>query len=165
MNVHFIDTSVFCNILDVPGKNQQKEDVMRELRELIKDKDGNALILPFATIVETGNHIAHCPDGNIRRKVAIRFIEVIKKTVNDDAPWQFYSDQFSEEDLLEMCRHFPDAAMSGMAFGDVSIVQAYNRYKQETPAIHTIRIWSIDTHLKDRYVDNVIPQNLRNSRH
>lgn len=28
MFVHFIDTSVFTNIINVPGRNQQRENVM-----------------------------------------------------------------------------------------------------------------------------------------
>lgn len=79
MYVHFIDTSLFLNIVNVPGRNQQREEVMRELKELLKDSKANALILPFATIIETGNHIAHCSDGNERRKAAQRFCEFIEK--------------------------------------------------------------------------------------
>ena len=67
MYVHFIDTSVFLNIINVPGRNQQREEVMKELKGLLEQKDVNTLILPFATIIETGNHIAHCGDGNQRR--------------------------------------------------------------------------------------------------
>ena len=108
MYVHFIDTSVFMNIVNVPGRNQQRAEVMQELRELLKDNKTNALILPFATIIETGNHIAHGNDGNERRKAAQRFCECIQKTVKNEAPWQYYGNQLQEEDLLEICKDFPD---------------------------------------------------------
>ena len=55
MFVHFIDTSVLLNIIDVPGRNQQRKEVMEELKSLTEKKDINALVLPFATIIETGN--------------------------------------------------------------------------------------------------------------
>lgn len=162
MYVHFIDTSVFLNIIDVPGRNQQREEVMRELKGLLEDTTQNVLILPFATIIETGNHIAHCADGHDRRKTAKKFVECIEKTINHDAPWQYYGKQLTKEDLWEICEEFPDCAMRGEGFGDLSILQTYKKYKDETPAIHKIRIWSVDGHLKDVYEETIEPIKLRN---
>ena len=162
MYVHFIDTSVFLNIVNVPGRNQQREMVMGELKELLKNNKTNALILPFATIIETGNHIAHCGDGNERRKAAQRYCECIKKTVMNEAPWQYYGNQLTAEDLIEICDDFPDFAMREEGFVDLSIIQAYKKYKDETPAIHKIRIWSVDSHLKDIYEETIETINLRN---
>lgn len=162
MYVHFIDTSVFLNIVNVPGRNQQREEVMRELKELLKNSKSNTLILPFATIIETGNHIAHCGDGNQRRKTAEKFCKCIEKTVTNEAPWQYYGNQLTAEDLSEICRDFPDFAMREEGFGDLSIIRAYNKYKSETPAIHKIRIWSVDSHLKDIYKETIETVNLRN---
>lgn len=46
-----IDTSVFLNVLDVPGFNQDRDSVLRELERLI---NRNAtLLLPMAAVVET----------------------------------------------------------------------------------------------------------------
>ena len=162
MYVHFIDTSVFLNIIDVPGRNQQREEVMLELRKLMEDLKNNVLVLPFATIIETGNHIAHCGNGSERRESAKRFVECIENTINNNAPWQYYGNQMTTEDLHEICKEFPDVAMRGEGFGDLSIVKAYKKYKNETPAIHKIRIWSVDGHLKDVYDEIVEPINLRN---
>ena len=44
MFVHFIDTSVLLNIIDVPGRNQQRKEVMEELKSLTEKKDINALL-------------------------------------------------------------------------------------------------------------------------
>lgn len=162
MYVHFIDTSVFLNIVNVPGRNQQREDVMRELKELLRNSSENVLILPFATIIETGNHIAHCGDGNMRRKTAQKFCECIKKTVENEAPWQYYGNQLTMKDLSEICKEFPECAMREEGFGDLSIIQAYKKYKEETPAVHKIRIWSVDAHLKDIYEETVEPIRRRN---
>lgn len=162
MFVHFIDTSVFLNIINVPGRNQQHDEVMKELKELLSQKDENAFILPFATIIETGNHIAHCSDGNQRRKAAEKFTECIEKTINNKASWQYYGNQLTPEDLKQICMEFPDFAMRGEGFGDLSIIRAYEKYKDETPAIHKIRIWSVDKHLKDHYEETVETIKLRN---
>ncbi|MFR5601099.1 MAG: hypothetical protein ACLTKI_01475 [Lachnospiraceae bacterium] len=146
MNVHFIDTSVFTEILNVPNMNDHHAGVMKELKKMIVGKD--TLILPFATIIETGNHIAQNGNGNQKRAAAERFTECILKTVNGQAPWSYYGEQMTKEELRVICRDFCDYAMCGEGFGDLSIIRAYERYKAETPAISRIRIWSQDTHLQ-----------------
>lgn len=161
MYVHFIDTSIFLNVINVPGRSQHHVEVMDELKALIKTKD-SALVLPFATIIETGNHIAHCGDGQQKRKAAEKFRECIDKTIHNKAPWQYYGNQMTKEDLQAICDKFPDCAMRGQGFGDLSIVRAYEKYKSETPAIHKIRIWSLDAHLKDIYDETIEPIQLRN---
>lgn len=85
MYVHFIDTSVLLNIINVPGRNQQRDEVMSELKILVTEKEKNALVLPFATIIATGNHIAHCGDGHERRKSAEKFKECIERTISNEA--------------------------------------------------------------------------------
>lgn len=162
MYVHFIDTSVFLNILNVPGRNQQHDEVMKELKELLKEKDKNVFGLPFATIIETGNHIAHGGDGNQRREAAERFTKCIEKTINNKAPWQYYGNQLTSDDLKIISREFPNCAMRGEGFGDLSIIRAYEKYRDETPAISKIRIWSIDRHLKNNYQETVERIQLRN---
>lgn len=98
MNVHFIDTSIFLEIL------------------------------PFAAIIETGNHIAPNGDGRQKRECAQRFAECIIKTVEGQAPWSYYGEQMTKEDLYHMCGQFCDYAMRGEGFGDLSIIRAYQRY-------------------------------------
>ncbi len=163
MRVHFIDTSVFTNILDIPFMNDQRKEVIKELNKLIDNREIEKLILPFATIIETGNHIAHNGDGNQRRQAAERFCKVIRKTLEWEAPWAYYGKQLQEEDLQTICGLFPDAAMRGEGFGDLSIINAYNKYKNETPAISEIRIWSIDSHMQDRYNEKFELPYIRNN--
>ena len=56
-----VDTSVFLNVLDVPGFNQDREADLARFRELIEA--GANLLLPIAAIFEAGNHIAQLADG------------------------------------------------------------------------------------------------------
>ena len=146
MNVHFIDTSVFVELLNIPVKSKDSRHYQQELLEL-KKSGSETLILPFATIIETGNHIAQNGDGNQRRACAKRFCDCIQKTIRGEAPWIYYGEQLSQEDLEIMCGQFPDAAMREEGFGDLSIIQAYEKYKRETPGIAHIRIWAKDNHL------------------
>lgn len=51
------------------------------------------------------------------------------------------------EILLKLSFEFPDSAMRGTGLGDLSIIRAYEKYKECVPRIGTIMIWSIDSHL------------------
>ena len=56
LDIVIVDTSVFLNVLDVPGFNQDREADLARFRELIEA--GANLLLPIAAIFEAGNHIA-----------------------------------------------------------------------------------------------------------
>ena len=78
MNVRFIDTSVMLNLLEVPNMCGDAEKVKMEWKRNLEAND--VLIMPSATIIETGNHIAHISNGNKRRDMSIvyayeRYIE------------------------------------------------------------------------------------------
>ncbi|MCD8021777.1 MAG: hypothetical protein LUF30_01905, partial [Lachnospiraceae bacterium] len=146
MNVHFIDTSVFAVLLQIPGFNEERrEELFKELKRITADRE--VLILPFATIIESGNHIAHIAEGHQRRETARRFVDCIEKTVDGEAPWTYYGEQMTPEELRIMCKDFVSYAQRKEGFGDLSIVRAYERYKEDTPAVSRIRIWSLDKHL------------------
>jgi hypothetical protein len=57
--IRIVDTSVLCNLLRVPHKDQDAEIAAEEFREAQEDKD--VFLLPIAVIYETGNHIAQVP--------------------------------------------------------------------------------------------------------
>ena len=85
MTICLVDTSIFCNILEVPGRCQDKQRVVDELEQKIGEESN--LLLPLAAIVETGNHIAHCTNGGARRKVAKRFVKQVRMAIEGTAPW------------------------------------------------------------------------------
>jgi hypothetical protein len=146
LHVSIIDTSVLCNIINIPNRNEKRAEVLREFEKLVEDKQ-QLLILPFATIIETGNHIAHIADGNIRRMRAQVMADLIARTANDQAPWSYYGKEFEREQLLEISEQLVDYAVAETGFGDLSIIQVYKKYKETVPNIASIRIWSLDNHL------------------
>lgn len=99
MNVRFIDTSIFVNILDIPNMNDKRSQVIEEFQAVIKDKS-QVLILPLATIIETGNHIAHISNGEIRRQKAKRMAAFLENTASGKAPWKYYGKELETDDLL-----------------------------------------------------------------
>ncbi|WP_113675284.1 hypothetical protein [Vallitalea guaymasensis] len=159
MNVHFIDTSVLVNILDVPYMNADREKVLDEY-ERLRESGIDTLILPLATIIETGNHIAHLRDGNVRREKGKHMADMLKDMAEGNAPWEYYEEEINRDDLLYFAEKFPDMAMAETGLGDLSIIAAYNKYKESVPAIGYIRIWSIDYHLQS-YSEEMITEQRR----
>jgi hypothetical protein len=147
MNVRFIDTSVMLNLLEVPNMCGDVEVVRKQWRECLDE--GDFLIMPVATMIETGNHIAHIANGNVRRTIAGKFSNFLRKTAEDEAPWKLYGVKNMKDELLYLSEHFEDFATRKVGIGDMSIVYAYEHYIEEVPAIGNIMIWSTDAHLQE----------------
>ncbi len=153
MNVRFIDTSVMLNLLEVPEMCSKAKEVKEQWKEVLRTEE--VLILPVATIIETGNHIAHISNGNVRRTIAGKFGEYLRKTAEGEAPWQLYGVELDKEGLLYLAEHIEENAMREIGVGDLSIIYAYEQYKEKTPAIGKIMIWATDTHLQGYIEENV----------
>lgn len=138
-----IDTSIFVEILDVPGKASQHNQVLHALEEKITASE--SLFLPMATIIETGNHIAQNGDGNQRRSCAQRFVEQVKLALAGTSPFQPIS-FLTQDALSQWLAEFPDSAMGGSGLGDLSIIHDYHRL-YALNAGRRVYIWSLDKHL------------------
>jgi len=143
--VHFVDTSILCCLLRIPKFCDDKYmEVEEELLGIINRCE--ILILPIANIIETGNHIAHISDGNIRRAIARKFAQYLRDTADNVAPWSLINLEWTPDDLRKFADLFPDQAMRQVGFGDMSIIDAYEDYIKRTPGV-SVRIWSTDGHL------------------
>lgn len=139
-----VDTSVFCNILGVPNRSQQKDETLLELEKLIRRS--TILLLPMATIYETGNHIAQNGDGRVRRQKAEQFVNQVRDAISGKAPWT-PTPLHGAHKMMVWLEDFPDWANRGSGFGDLSIQQVY----AEQCLLHQARrvyIWSYDAHLR-----------------
>jgi hypothetical protein len=144
MSVVLIDTSVFCNIVPVPGFDQDRDEVFERLNELIQKKA--TLLLPMAAVLETGNHIAQLPNGQVRRSTATKFCEQVMDAINGTAPWT-PTPFWDIEGLKLWLGEFPRAAMEKKGIGDLSIIKEW----EHQCALHRARrvtIWSADGHLE-----------------
>lgn len=142
--IHLIDTSVFCCLLPVPGMCSPEEHkaAVAELKSLIS-RSGTSLLLPVATIYETGNHIAHAPEQ--RRKIAQKFVELVRAGFANQPPWTL-TPLPNHEQMDGWLFEFPDQADRQMGLGDLSILKTY----EEQCQLHRyarVRIWSYDAHL------------------
>lgn len=144
--VHFVDTTVMSALLNIPKYNSdERHRTAKEEYELL-DQNGDVFVLPFAVLVETGNHIAHIPDGHMRREVAQKFVALVRGAIRSENNWNIIPEiPFS---IMEtMLDQFPERAMTGVGFGDVSIVEQFNEYWEKRQPIGEMRIWSFDAHL------------------
>ncbi len=150
MSVVLIDTSVFCELLAVPGKAGDPDQYRDEMKALVED--GDILLLPMTAIIETGNHIGQCsPNGNTRRHYASLFVQTVTAAIDGTAPFS-PTPFFLPGDLREWLDRFPDWAKvtdlhgRGSGFGDLTILTEWERQCELNPS-RRVYIWSQDERL------------------
>lgn len=141
--IWIMDTSVFTNVLNVPGRNQDRDEILELFKERIEGND--TFLLPYAAIIETGNHIAQL-DGNYKYDYANKFIEQLKLAIEGKAPWKPMKFP-THEDLQNWLADFPAFCGKGIGFGDYSIIKEWEEQKEQFKA-YSVRVWTLDDDLK-----------------
>lgn len=138
-----VDTSIFVEILKVPGKSAQHDAIMDELEQKIRQKE--KLFLPMATILETGNHIGQNGNGGARRACAELFVAQVQLALEGSSP--FHPISFLKPDeMAQWLAKFPDHATTGSGLGDLTIVQDWERLCELNRG-RRVYVWSLDEHL------------------
>lgn len=94
-----------------------------------RTSEGHDFYLPVATIIETGNHIAHA-NGD-RFSMAERLADKIIDATNATSPWAAFTEQndlWNEEGLASLAVRWKTTAPAGQSLGDASIVDVANYY-------------------------------------
>ena len=139
-----VDTTVLLNVLRVPSKSGSRDAVMAQLGQHIRAR--NQLLLPMATVLETGNHVAQNGDGHERRRCANEFVDIVRDAATVNVPWSLV--KIPDVDEFSMWLDgFPDSAMAGVGLGDVSIIHAFERICSQFQGWH-VTVWSLDGHLQ-----------------
>ena len=133
--VLILDTSILCAWLRVPGKETCGPNNARWTYELVKQKidseidDGTTLILPLASIIETGNHIAQAPGD--KHNIVNLFVEHIEKAIDGTIPWAAFTEQsdlIGKDALKKTLSNWKETALSGQSLGDALIVEVARYY-------------------------------------
>jgi hypothetical protein len=146
-----IDTSVYLVILGIPGFEDGLEPVGARLESMADDA---RMILPMATVWETGNHISRLASGGQRYQYAHVLLEDVRKAFGGEAPYgpTFFPDK---DELMTWLAEFPDHVKAnksstktgeGPSLADVSIIKEWER----TCALNegsSVTIWSLDSDL------------------
>lgn len=126
--VLIIDTSILCVYLKVPtkencGRDCDKWDYDRVAEKIHSEIDKKSLlVLPLATLIETGNHIAHV--SGERYQLAQDLSKIIVKAATAEEPWAaftFQSELWSEENLIKLATEWPRLAAEKLSIGDMTI--------------------------------------------
>lgn len=142
--VVIIDTSVLLNVLNVPDRNQDRDEILEQFKAL---GDANTyFLLPLAAVFETGNHIAKLLDGRKRRQYAQKLRDRVTEAIAGDAPWKPV--QFPDSgEVSAWLREFPQYAMQKIDMSDLSIINAWEAARARYRNLR-VRIWSLDQHLQ-----------------
>lgn len=133
--VLIFDTSVLCVWLKVPGKEtcgpSDKPLTYHDVSERIEfeRQQHTTFVLPIASIIETGNHIAHSTGD--KHTLGNSFAEIITATADEQSPWAAFTEQselWKKENLKELARKWRESVISGQSLGDASIVDVANYY-------------------------------------
>lgn len=138
-----IDTTVFMEILNIPGKASDHKEAIRVLRSKIDNKEN--LFLPMATILESGNHIAQIRNGKDRRSSAENFVYYVQKALEGSSPFKPLS-FLTPEQMQQWLKEFPESATRGWGLGDLSIIHDFHGQCSRNPHLK-VYIWSLDEHL------------------
>lgn len=150
--VLIMDTSVLCVWLRVPGKETcgsgdnllDFDKVNAKIQE--EQAAGTTFVLPLASIIETGNHIAHVTGD--KHSLGTALADIISKTSDAESPWASFTrqgDLWKSEKLKELAERWKETVVSGQSLGDASIVDVANYY---SAASFEVEIYTGDKGLK-----------------
>ncbi|HGO6126408.1 hypothetical protein [Burkholderia cepacia] len=150
--VLIIDTSVLCCLLQVPGKDEAGpvEDrwSFRRISELLEAEKAqkSTFVLPMATLIETGNHIAQA--NALRFEGAQKLAGYLREAANAQSPWAAFTDQsplWQAENLIKLADSWPVLAANHTSIGDATIKDVAEYYAQ---AGYSVEIITGDAGLK-----------------
>ena len=150
--VLLIDTSILCLHLDIPGKNTAKHWDKTSVADKIKaeTEKNTEFVLPLATIIETGNHIAQIRSGHkdARYQRASELIELLKKSARQESPWVASLGQhelWKMDELAKTLNDWPTLAAAEQSIGDRTIILLAEFYQKRG---YLVEIFTDDEQLK-----------------
>lgn len=150
--ISFIDTSILCNLVPVPGYAQHQDQVAEEMA--LRLDCGEQFILPITSVIETGNHIAQLPSGGVRREAATKLDAMLRLICAGRAPWILHDVAWNGSFLQKLLdgantkTSYVDHAMEGVGAGDLCILTERQAFSERSriPA----GIWTLDGGLSAR---------------
>jgi hypothetical protein len=151
-DIVLLDTSVYLNVLDIPGYNQARHAVLQDFETKVLQED--YFLLPMATIWETGNHIAKLATGGLRFQFGRKLVDDVMNAINGVAPYR--PTHFpSREEFCVWLNDFPNYVKrnkspqrtnEGTSLSDLSIIKEW----ESTRTLHNLSrvlVWSLDADL------------------
>ncbi|MFM2059993.1 MAG: hypothetical protein RLY71_4378 [Pseudomonadota bacterium] len=133
--VLILDTSVLCCWLQVPGKEAAGPDHDRWNHDRIdtllnaERTKGSTFVLPIATLIETGNHIAQAP--RLRFERATDLANHLRAAADAISPWAAFTEQsdlWQADNLRQLAESWPPLAATKLSIGDATIKNVAEYY-------------------------------------
>lgn len=145
--VTLIDTSVLCELLQVPGKSRpnRKAEVLAEVDQ--RWMAGERFVIPVTAVIETGNHIAQS-DGN-RFEVAGRLVRLLQVAISGESHWRVLQTQLGADFLSALCegdstgQSLQTLAAAKVGAGDVAILVERDQLLAGS-AVRSAQVWTFD---------------------
>ncbi|HWD10175.1 MAG TPA: hypothetical protein VHA57_13890 [Actinomycetota bacterium] len=150
MRFTIVDTSVLCELLEVPGLSSRPKEVQEEFRQRLRAKE--RLVLPVTAVIETGNHIAQVKTGNKAAAVA-RFATLLAETLAGGGPFILTEASWDAAFVAELCRGnstgqslSEHALNAGLGAGDLAILVERDRLLAASAYTEAF-VWTLDRKL------------------
>lgn len=146
-SIRLIDSCILCEILEIPGKSNPLESKKFQAEFDRFSNAGGRFVLPLATLIETGNHIAHAKrvSGRVMRAAAVRLVKYVEAAMKNASP--FLKSEIWNAHVAEWLAKYPDSAMRGIGLGDVSIQEDCEIVKRTFGVTGlSVEIWTKDKH-------------------
>jgi hypothetical protein len=136
-HVIIFDTSILCVWLGIPGmevcgSTENRWDKERVAMRIEAGFQERALfVLPLATLIETGNHIAQA--SHSRKVLADALADLLRKSADRETPWAAFSEQSAlwlPESLKKLADSWPLLATQQISFGDATIKDVAELYSR-----------------------------------
>lgn len=144
--IDFIDTSVLCNLVPVPGRDQDSKRIREEMAQ--RTEAGTRFILPITSVIETGNFIAQISDGVVRRNAATNLEELLRMVIASNAPWTLHEISWDKGFLEHFLAGggsqtpYVEHAQNQVGAGDLCILTERDHYARRTGI--DAGIWTLD---------------------
>ncbi|HEY4239449.1 MAG TPA: hypothetical protein VGM88_06520 [Kofleriaceae bacterium] len=140
MTVCIVDTSVFVELLGLPGFDGDHDFRLAEFEERVRAREKFLLALPV--VLETGNHVAQIPDRD-RRRWAEKFVDFIRPALEGNSPF-VATEAPTIEQVKMWTADFPAYAMRRVGLVDRSLIELFERERVRLRNTRRIYIWSLD---------------------
>jgi len=154
-----LDTSILLVWLQVPGyfSDEQRMQVRDKMKHFINEDA--VVYLSLAAAIETGNHIAHVPDGGRRRECAEKLVKLLEDAIEGRFHWRFLPLNTDDLKLKQVKQNFINLAQQGIGMGDALIIESAHRLKDDLKTQgrgqDRVIIWTFDERMKSWSPDPV----------
>ncbi len=151
MRVTLVDTSVLCELLQVPGKCESERRVQMLEEVDVRSSEGERLVIPFTAVVETGNLIVQ--SGGERFDVAERLAAFLRVALQADSPFLVPELAFGRDFVAAIAEGGSTgetlaqlASQKKVGTGDVAILVQRDQLRARGD-FTAVDVWTLDRHL------------------